>query len=69
MPGSRCVTLSVDLPAFCQSVVAEMQNELVKRVRLLSHLLLFLFLHFGLRFLEKPIQVNPGPRDCSLNIN
>ncbi|TNN87249.1 hypothetical protein EYF80_002451 [Liparis tanakae] len=34
-----------------------MQNELVKRVRLLSDLLLFLILHFGLRFLDKPRQL------------
>lgn len=59
--------MCVCLPALSQSVVAEMQNELVKRVRLLSHLLLLLFLHCGLSFLEKPGQVNGGTRECSLN--
>lgn len=54
VPGGQvCVTVSVYSPALSQSVVAEMQNELVKRVWLLSDLLLFLFLHFGLRFLDK----------------
>lgn len=41
------------LPALCQRVVAEMQNELVKRIRLLSDLLLLLLLHLGLRLLDK----------------
>lgn len=45
--------LKVFLPAFSQSVVAEMQNELMKRVRLLSDLLLLFLLHFGLGFLWK----------------
>lgn len=39
-------------PALRQSVVAEMQDELVQRVRLLPLLLFLLFLHFGLSFLE-----------------
>lgn len=43
--------LKVFSPAFSQSVVAEMQNELMKRVRLLSDFLLLLLLHFGLGFL------------------
>lgn len=54
VPGGQ-VFECVYLPAFSQSVVAEMQNELVKRVRLLSLLLLFLFLHFVLCFLDKRI--------------
>lgn len=56
---ARCVKLSVHSPALSQSVVAEMQNELVQRVRLLPLLLLFLFLHFGLGFLRKPRLVSP----------
>ena len=58
VPGGQvCATVSVYSPALSQSVVAEMQNELVKRIWLLSDLLLFLFLHFGLRFLDKPMRV------------
>ena len=64
-----CVTVCVYLPALGQSVVAEMQNELVKRVWLLSDLLFFLILHFGLCFLDKSIRVNTGVQACSLNIN
>lgn len=45
--------LKVFLPALSQSVVAEMQNELMKRVRLLSDLLLLLLLDFGLGLLRK----------------
>lgn len=45
--------LKVFSPAFSQSVVAEMQNELMKRVRLLSDFLLLFLLHFGLGFLRK----------------
>lgn len=59
VPGGQvCVREreSERLPAFGQSIVAEVQNELVKRVWLLSDLLLFLFLHFGLRFLDNGIE-------------
>lgn len=57
VPGGQvCVTVSVYLPALGQSVVAEVQNELVKRVWLFSDLLLFLLLHFELRFLDKATQ-------------
>lgn len=65
-----CDTGVVCSPALSQSVVAEVENELVKRVRLLSDLLLLLFLHFGLRFLDKVIQVNAGARGmCRINIS
>lgn len=62
-----CDTGVVCSPALSQSVVAEVENELVKRVRLLSDLLLLLFLHFGLRFLDKVIQVNAGARGVCRN--
>lgn len=47
--------VSCDWPSLCQSVVAEVQDELVQRVRLdLSHLL-FLFLHnLHWGFLQSP---------------
>lgn len=65
-----CATVSVCLPALGQSVVAEMQNELVKRVRLFPDLLLFLFLHFGLRFLDrkKNMQVNTGAQALMVSV-
>ncbi len=59
---ARCVALSVYLPALSQSIVAEMQNELMKRIWLLSLLLLLLFLHFGRRFLDKTKKVSPRAR-------
>jgi len=65
---AKCVTASVYSPALSQSVVAEMQDELVKRVWLLSDLLLFLLLQFGLRFLDKPMLVNTGAQARGLNI-
>lgn len=52
--------LKVFLPAFSQSVVAEMQNELMKRVRLLSDFLLLFLLNFGLGFLWKHQNVSVG---------
>ena len=39
-------------PALGQSVVAEVEDELMKRVRLLPLFLLLLFFHFGLRLLD-----------------
>lgn len=53
---ARCATACLHSPALGQSVVAEMQNELVKWVGLFSDLLLFLFLHFGLRFLDEVVK-------------